>query len=124
VLRNRYNHRLVVHRGVLRAQAVGACRHTRCRPATHNRADLPVNERIVNALEENETVRVERLDCVDRSDRLDDYVCVPDDRALRVELLRRGEVVLLRVGEESSLFWSGKKETVQELAERKVHQDS
>lgn len=99
VLCDGHDHGLVVHRRVLRAQAVEARRH----PTRHGSRHLPVRERRVDTFEEHERGRVRDVRRRERGNLLDHDVRVPDDYAARVELLRRCVVVLLRVREVAGL---------------------
>lgn len=100
VLRDRGQNRLMVRRRVNRRQLV----HARGEPASHLRLEHPIRtRRAVQPLEERKDRGVRHRRRRQRRDLLDDDVRVPDDDALRVQLLRRGEVVLLRVHEVARL---------------------
>ena len=92
VLRDSDQSRLVVRRGVNRGHAVHARRET-CHISRKHAALVLV----VQALEERELGGVRRGRRVDRGELLDDDVRVALDVPLRVHLLRRGEVVRVRV---------------------------
>ncbi len=64
---------------------------------------MTVNGGSVKTLEEGEDLGVGRRRLAERSELLDDDVRVADDLALGVELLGRGEVVLVRIHEVTSL---------------------
>ena len=99
VLRNSDKSRLVVRRSVDRRKTVRALRET----ARDDRGEHAVLRGVVEALEEDELARVRHLRRLERRDLLDDDVRVALDVALRVHLLRRGEVVVVRVHEVARL---------------------
>jgi hypothetical protein len=99
MLRNRHNNRLVVHRRVLGTQPIKA----RGDALVHRRAHDAVLQRRVDSLEEYERGRVQCDGRVERWELFDHAMRVPDDDAVAVELLRRGVVILLGVGEVARL---------------------
>lgn len=99
VLRNRDKHRLVVSSRVDRRQAVGSRRET----TSDVGGESAVLGGIVETLEERELLRVRDRRLLERVEEVDDDVRVALDVAVRLDDLRRREVVLVRVHEETSL---------------------
>ena len=99
VLGNGDEGRLVVRGGVDRGETVGTSRKT----SGDISSEDVIHSLAVETLEEGEAGRVCRGRLLKRVDRLDDDVRVALDLALCVDLLGRGEVVLIRVHEVAGL---------------------
>lgn len=98
MLRNGHDHRLVVGCAVQQKNGLSPRVHRSSR-----RRDLAIAERLGDALEEYELVRVGDLDGVERADIPNDYVYVSKNCAIWTELLRRSGVALVVAAEVASL---------------------